>query len=414
MRIAFFVWEYPPVLVGGLGTYAQYITQEFVKKGHEVTVFTLNPGNLPTRERMDGIEVHRPKLFNTSTVLSTFVANSLLKWGEHLKFFSDIFTYNLLSTSKMLNLLIAKEGREFDVISVHDWLSVMSGIWAKEAGRRFVFHVHSTEWGRSGGNGSTIVQQLEDRGAQLADRIITVSHAMKEDLTRHGWPEKKISVVWNGVDPERYDPAKVPKEKIEELRAKYGIRDNERMILFIGRLTWVKGVRNLIQAMPLIMREHPDVKLVILGRGELQHDVVELVERLGLKDRVVYRFEFVPEDERIVHYAACDLCVFPSIYEPFGIVSLEAMAMEKPVVVGAKGVVGFREQVVPSGPERTGVHVNGEDPVDIAWGINIVLDNYEEAKGWGKNGRRRVMKYFTWDKVAEATLKVYEEVIQGK
>ncbi len=412
MKIAFFVWEYPPALVGGLGTYAQYITREFVKKGHEVTVFTLNPGDLATRERMDGIEVHRPLLIDTSSVLSTFVANDLLKWGSNLKFFSDIFTYNLLSTSKMLNFLMRKEGREFDLVSVHDWLSVMSGIWAKEAGRKVVFHVHSTEWGRSGGNGSQVVQHLENTGAQFANRIITVSYAMKEDLTRHGWPEEKISVVWNGVDPEKYNPAKVPKERVEELRARYGIKDDERMILFIGRLTWVKGVRNLIQAMPLVMREHPNVKLVILGRGELQHDIIELVERLGIKDRVIYRFEFVPEDERIAHYAACDLCVFPSIYEPFGIVSLEAMAMEKPLVVGARGVVGFREQVIPSGPERSGVHVNGEDPADIAWGINVILEDYERARKWGRNGRQRVLRYFTWDKVADATLKIYEEVIR--
>lgn len=99
---------------------------------------------------MNGIEAHRPLLIDTSSVLSTFVANDLLKWGSNLKFFSDIFTYNLLSTSKMLNLLVKEEGREFDLVSVHDWLSVMSGIWAKEAGRKVVFHVHSTEWGEVG------------------------------------------------------------------------------------------------------------------------------------------------------------------------------------------------------------------------------------------------------------------------
>ena len=85
--------------------------------------------------------------------------------------------------------------------------------------------------------------------------------------------------------------------------------------------------------------------------------------------------------------------------------------MGKPLVVGARGVVGFREQVIPSGPERCGVHVNGEDPADIAWGVNVILEDDERAERWGKNGRRRVLRYFTWDKVAEATLKIYEEVL---
>lgn len=95
--------------------------------------------------------------------------------------------------------------------------------------------------------------------------------------------------------------------------------------------------------------------------------IVETAHRMGISDKVVCSFEFVPEKERILHYAAANLCVFPSIYEPCGIVSLEAMSMEKPVVVGAHGVVGFCEQVIPSGPDQNGVHVNGKDSIDIAW-----------------------------------------------
>ena len=99
---------------------------------------------------------------------------------------------------------------------------------------------------------------------------------------------------------------------------------------------------------------------------------------------------------------------FCSVYEPFGIVSLEAMAMEKPVVVGAHGIVGFREQVVPSGSDQNGVHVNGEDIADIAWGVKEALRDPEKARVWGRNGRRRALEYFTWRKTAEQTLKIYE------
>ncbi|RLI40231.1 glycosyltransferase family 1 protein, partial [Candidatus Bathyarchaeota archaeon] len=177
-------------------------------------------------------------------------------------------------------------------------------------------------------------------------------------------------------------------------------------------LTWVKSVRNLLQAMPMVFSEYPKTKLVILGKGEEQRDIVETAERLGIKDKIIYRFEFIPEDERILHYAAADLCVFPSVYEPFGIVSLEAMSMAKPVVVGAQGVVGFREQVVSSGPDQNGVHVNGGDPADIAWGIKEVLKDPERAKKWGENGRKRVLEFFTWRKAAEQTLEIYKTLLE--
>ena len=414
MRIGFFVWEYPPKLVGGLGTYAEYITREFVELGHDVTVFTLNSGDLRTREILRGVEIHRPLIADASNVFPLFVTEDLKKWGTNIRFFNDIFIYNILSSTKFINDLVKKEGYHFDVACVHDWLSSIVGIIIKnETKIPLAFHVHSTEFGRSGGQGSEVVSYLETSTAQMADRIVTVSHAMREDLIRHGWPEPKISVVWNGVDPERYNPNLCKKEDVEKLRQKYGIQQDETMLLFLGRLTWVKSIRNLIQAMPLILRDYPKTKLVILGKGEEQVDVAETASRLGIGKNVTCHFEFVPEKERILHYAAAEICVFPSVYEPFGIVSLEAMAMEKPVVVGARGVVGFREQVISSGPEQNGVHVNGEDPADIAWGVKEILKDPEKAKRWGKNGRRRVLQYFTWTKAAEQTLQIYETLLTG-
>ncbi len=164
--------------------------------------------------------------------------------------------------------------------------------------------------------------------------IITVSYAMKEDLVSHGWKSDKIYVVWNGIDPSVYDPSKDQLRRSPGTAEKYGISADEKMILFVGRLNWVKGIMNLVQAMPLVLREYPKAKLVILGTGDEENNIKHLIARLGLEKHVVCRYEFVSEHERILHYAASDLCVFPSLYEPFGIVSLEAMAMEKPIVVG--------------------------------------------------------------------------------
>jgi glycogen(starch) synthase len=412
LRIGFFVWEYPPALVGGLGTYAEYVTQEYVDIGHDVSVFTLNPGNLKTREIQRGVEVHRPLIADASNVFPFFVVDDLKKWGTNIRLFNDIFIYNILSATKFINGLIKKEKYNFDVVCVHDWLSSIAGLVIKNESKiPVIFHTHSTEWGRSSGQGSEVVGHFESAMAQNSDRIITVSYAMQRDLIQHGWPQSKISMVWNGVDADRYDPRKAKQEEIKAIRQKYGIPDGWNMILFVGRLTWVKGVRNILQALPMVLKEFPNSKLVILGKGEEQRDIVETAERLNIRDNVVYRFDFVPESERILHYAAADLCVFPSTYEPFGIVSLEAMSMEKPIVVGARGVVGFREQVVSSGTDQCGIHINGEDPADIAWGIKETLKNPEKARNWGENGRKRVLEFFTWRKVADETLKIYESLI---
>jgi glycogen(starch) synthase len=415
MRIGFFAWEYPPALVGGLGTYATYITREFVGIGHDVTVFTLNTGDLKTREIINGVEVHRPFILNASDVFPLVVSEDLRQWGTYIKFFSDVFIYNVLSAAKFVNLCMRKDECPCDIVCVHDWLSAFSGLMIKKELRTpIVFHVHSTEWGRSGNEGSHVIKHMESKMAEVADAVVTVSYAMKDDMVRHGWDQNKIHVVWNGVDPDRYDPTLVSQESVRNLREKYGIKDNQQMILYVGRLTWFKGIRNLLQAFPQVLKEFPEARLVILGRGEEQKDITEFVERCELNGKIICRFEFVPEEERILHYAAADLCVFPSLYEPFGIVSLEAMSMEKPIVVGAKGIVGFREQVVPSGSEQTGVHVNGEDAMDIAWGIEATLKDPEAAKAWGKNGRRRVLKYFTWRSAAQQTLKIYEGLLNRR
>jgi glycogen(starch) synthase len=411
LRIGFFVWEYPPALVGGLGTYAEYITREYVAMGNDVTVFTLNPGNLKTREIIRGVEVHRPLIADASNVFPMFVTDDLKKWGTNIRMFNDIFIYNILSGTKFINSMLKKEGCNYDVVCVHDWLSSIAGIMVKnETKTPVAFHVHSTEWGRAGGPGSEVVSHLEWATSQEVDKIITVSCAMQEDLVRHGWEKSKISVVWNGVDPAHYNPVKSKPAEIEAVRERYGIKPEDKMILFLGRLTWVKGVTNLVQAMPMVLADYPDVKLVILGKGEQQNDITELANRLGIKENVACRFEFVPEKERILHYAAADVCIFPSTYEPFGIVSLEAMSMAKPIIVGAQGVVGFREQVVPYGPDQNGVHVNGGNPVDIAWGIKETLSDPDRAKRWGENGRKRVLQYFTWREAAEQTLQIYEKL----
>lgn len=411
--MAVLVYEYPPKIVGGLGTYAAEITRKFVLLDHDVTVFTMNDDarSLPTREIWRGIEIHRPLHIDISDSLPDVLAEDIKKWGRGVQLFSKILVYNYLSASKLVNELIRKERFKYDIMIAHDWLSAISGITIKkELGLPFAFHVHSTEKGRTLGNGSEVVSNIELRGGRAADLIVTVSYAMKDELMKLGFPKDKIQVCYNGVDPQKYDPKTVNAEQIKKVRALYGIKDDELMILFIGRLVGVKGVDRLIMAMSHVLQKIPNAKLVIVGLGDLQDYLVNLVRTMRLHNSVKFRFEFVPEEERILHYAACDIAVFPSLYEPFGIVVLEAMSLERPVVVGAAGVSGMREIVIPHGEEQCGFHVNPSNPADIAWGIVSTLENSEKRKWLGKNGRQRVLNEFTWDKIAEETVASYERI----
>ncbi|HTX44177.1 MAG TPA: glycosyltransferase family 4 protein, partial [Methanocella sp.] len=224
MRIAFFTWEYPPRLVGGLGTYAEYITRDFVRMGNDVAVFTMNTGDLRTSEVLRGVSVHRPLGVDASGVLRIIASSELQAWGDQLRFFSSILVNDVLGCAKLANELIKKEGIKFDMACVHDWMGAMAApILKSELNMPVAFHVHSTEWGRSRGQGSKAVNDIEHSGSLVADRIITVSYVMKEDLVSHGWKADKIHVVWNGIDPGVYDPSKVNADAVKALRQRYGI-----------------------------------------------------------------------------------------------------------------------------------------------------------------------------------------------
>jgi glycogen(starch) synthase len=417
LKIALLVYEYPPKIVGGLGTYAAEITRKFVLLGHDVTVFTMNDdkGSLPTRELLRGIEIHRPVHIDVSDSLPDVVAEDVRKWGRGIQFFSKILMYNYLSASKMINELVRRDDFKYDLVVAHDWLSIIAGISIKkELGTPLVFHVHSHERGRTLGNGSEVVTSIEHRGGQMSDFVVTVSYAMQDELIQAGFPSEKIRVCYNGVDPKKYSLERVSQEKIMEVKQKYGLGENDLMVLFVGRLVWIKGVDKLIRAMPQVLQKVPNAKLVIVGLGDMQDYLRRLVQNLNLQDVVKFRFEFIPEEERITHYAACDVAVYPSLYEPFGIVTLEAMSMEKPVVVGATGVSGMREIVVISGPDQCGFHINPNDPADIAWGIVNAIQDPEKKAHFGRNGRKRVLELFTWEHAAERTIQIYTDLLESK
>ena len=413
MNIVHFSWEFPPVIYGGLGTFVTELTSKQVALGNEVTVFSLNRDNsLTTYERQGNIDVYRPKTLDLTSTFYLCVDHELRAWGPYFKFFADVLSYNIMSASQFVNLLVRKNCKKFDIMEGHDWLGILAGMTAKkELGIPLIFHVHSTEVGRSIGRGSHTIKDIEFEGGQIADCVITVSNAMSDELHKLGFPPDKIRVCWNGVDPNKYDPSKVSNEEKMQMRRRYGINDNENFLFFIGRLVSVKGVDNLVKAMPSVLNDFPNTKLVILGVGDMEGGLRALVNNLGLQGKVILRTEFVNERERIIHYAASDVVVLPSLYEPFGIVCTEGMSMAKPVVVGARGTNGMREQIIPSGEKQCGIHIDPYNPDDIAWGIKEVLKSKDKAIQMGKNARQRAIEVFSWDAVTKRALEIYKEFI---
>jgi glycosyltransferase involved in cell wall biosynthesis len=413
MNIAHFSWEFPPAIWGGLGTFALEITQKQVSRGNSVSVFALNDENkLNISEKWNKVEVYRPKTLDLTSTLGLFSNKDVRSWGSNFKFFADVMDYNINSASQLINTLVKKNGRSFDIIDAHDWLGIVGGmIVKKKLGVPLMFHVHSTEEGRSVGGGSSTIKNIEFEGGQFADCVITVSHAMSDELKNMGFQQEKIRVCWNGVDPKKYDPQNISSEERIKFRQRHGVSDDENLLFFIGRLVTVKGVDNLIRAMPSILEDFPNTKLLVLGIGDMENQLRLIIDELGLKEKIILRTEFVSEEERILLYAAADIVVLPSLYEPFGIVCTEAMSMAKPVVVGARGTNGMREQTISSGNEQCGFHINPFDPDDIVWGVKQVLDSKERSILMGKKARKRVIEHFSWDVVTDKTLEIYKEFI---
>ncbi|MDR2855915.1 MAG: glycosyltransferase family 4 protein [Methanomicrobiales archaeon] len=410
LKLAYIVDEYPPFFRGGLGTYAMEITPRLIKEAVSPFVCSRNTGDDPENGDYKSIPVYRPKLMNIHSLLSLFSPGDVIQWAPaDQNFFMETLLFCEMAAQRIIH--DGQNQSRFDAVAVHDWLSAPAGFLVQENLHiPLIMHFHSTEQGRTIG-GSQIIRDIEREAAKRADAIITVSHAMKNELISFGYPAEKINVVYNGVDTAKYNMKRYPASILSPFKEKIGV-SSRPVILFIGRLTWVKGAEELVQAMPEILSQVPDAVLVLIGVGELETAIRTHITDLNLEDHVIFIPELISEDERLLYYAACDVAVFPSKYEPFGIVCTEAMSMGKPVVVGATGTNGFREQIIPTGSEQCGFHVNPWDPSDIAKYVNIFLQNKDLRKQCGKNARKRVLEQFRWEHIAKQTAEIYQSVQQ--
>jgi len=393
--------EFPPRIFGGLGVYVDEISRELVSLGESISVFTLGDGTLKRYQDMDGVEVFRMYPVPIRDGLDVFFSLQTLSWGEGLRFLEDLISLNQLCAASLM------ENGPFQLCVAHDWLSLLGGMAVKREGIPMIYHVHGLEIGRTDTPNPQLVT-LEKKGADVADLVITVSQAMKQQLVGLGVSSEKIRVCYHGVDAAFFNPDLADAKRLAALRKRYGFASDDIIVLFMGRLECVKGIVQLFSAIPIVQEKHPRVKLLAVGKGSLEGWAISEAKRLG---GITVVTDFLDGEEKMLTYALADLCVFPSIYEPFGIVALEAAAMGKAAVVGASGTSGLAEIVKNPGDELpTGVHVNARDPNDIAWGINLALEDQGRLKSWGMNARTRVLGEFTWQKAAERTLEIYTEV----
>ena len=223
----------------------------------------------------------------------------------------------------------------------HDWLGLLGGMAVKREGIPMIYHVHGLEVGRSDNPNPQLVA-LEKKGAEVADLIITVSEAMKQELVSLGVRAEKVRVCYHGVDAAFFNPDQADPKRLTALRKRYGYAEDDVIVLFMGRLESVKGIVQLFSAIPDVLAKHPNLKLLVVGKGSLESWAISEAKRLGCITLVT---DFLDAEDKMHHYALADLCVFPSIYEPFGIVALEAAAMGKAAVVGAAGTSGLAEIV---------------------------------------------------------------------
>ena len=387
MKILMLTWEYPPRVVGGISRVVYDLSHRLIKDGHEVTVITYREGDTPYYEDDKGVKVHRVDNYMINP-------NNFIDWIMQLNF-------NMIAEASKI---IAEEGT-FDVIHAHDWLVASAAKTIKNSYNiPIVATIHATEAGRNSGIHDETQRYINDTEWMLtyeATEVIVNSNYMKGEIQRlFGLPFEKINVVANGVNLNKFTGM----ERDYSFRRRYAM-DNEKIILFMGRLVNEKGVQHLIAAMPKILAGYHDAKLVIAGKGGMLDELRAEANALGLGDKVYFAGYLCGKDVEKM-YKAADISVFPSTYEPFGIVALEGMLAERPIVVSDAGGLG---EIVEH--RETGMKSYCGNANSIADSILELLYNPELYANIVKKAKAKVKNNYNWAKIAQDTHFTYQKAI---
>lgn len=382
MKILMLSWEYPPNIVGGLSRHVYGLSVQLAELGHEVHVVTAGNGSLPGFEIIKGVKVHRVLPLN-------YEDHDFLTWIAGLN----------LAIAFMAEKLA--EEMTFDLIHAHDWLVGSSAIILKETlAIPLLTTIHATEHGRHNGIHTEMQRFIHDKEAQLiaeSDQLIVCSDFMREQLLSLFQPQhEKIAVIANGIDP--IDVSVEPEELFPFIK-------NKKYVFSVGRIVKEKGFETIIEAAKIAKKKDIDIYFIIAGKGPMLERYRQMVTEQQLEHYIAF-IGFVTEIERNALLKRCEIAVFPSLYEPFGIVALEAMILARPTIVsntgGLKGIVNQKQ---------TGLLMNPGDANNLIENIELLLHNPQKGNEMGIKGKQMVTSLYGWKRIALQTVQVIEDTL---
>jgi glycogen(starch) synthase len=388
-RVLILSWEYPPLIEGGLARHVRKLAEQLVAvEDVEVHVLTRGDERMAAEDELDGVFVHRVREPRRPRDLGEFVT-----WVEHMN--ADMLAAGVELGDRF----------DFDLVHGHDWLVAVAG---DHLANRFrcplVVTIHATEYGRHQGwvddHPQSHIHGVERWMANRADRVITCSHYMRGHVADvYGLEESRVTVIPNGIDPLDLQPV----DDLDRLRAQFAAPD-ERLVVLVGRLVYEKGFQLALEALPGLVERLGDVRFLVAGSGTHEQELRRQAADLGLDAHGTF-LGWIGDDVLHSLYRIADLCVVPSIYEPFGLVALEAMASGCPCIVADTG--GLRE-IVPE-DERVGLRFNGGDAEHLAVMVEWLLTDDALRERLVVEASDHVLS-FDWADVARQTAALYAEL----
>jgi glycogen synthase len=387
MRVLILSWEYPPLIEGGLARHVGKLAENLATLGVEAHVLTRGREESPPEELSAGVTLHRVREPRRPAELGEFIT-----WVEHMN--TDMLAAGVELGDRL----------EFDIVHGHDWLVAVAGDHlAKRFRAPLAITIHATEYGRHQGwvdkHPQSHIHSVENWMANRADQVITCSAYMRDHVSDiYRIEEERIAVIPNGIDPA--DLHLVDDREVRKLRARFATPD-EKLVLLVGRLVYEKGFQIALEAMPEVVGRVGNVRFLVAGSGTHEEELRAQAQALGLEKYGTF-LGWIGDDVLHSLYRIADLTVVPSIYEPFGLVALEAMACGCPCLVADTG--GLRE-VVPH--EEVGLRFRSRDPASLAEVATRLLTDEELGHRLVAEAHEHV-RGFDWADVAERTLAVYE------
>jgi glycogen(starch) synthase len=385
-RLLILSWEYPPLIEGGLARHVRKLAEALVDLDIDVHVLTRGGEESPAEERAGGVAIHRIREPKRPTDLGEFVA-----WVERMN--SDMLAAGVELGDRY----------SFGLVHGHDWLVANAcDHLAKRFRAPLVTTIHATEHGRHQGwvdkHPQSYIHGVERWITNRSDRVIACSYYMREQIADiFGVEEERVSVIPNGIDPRDLQPQD-PAE-LQRMRLEFAGPD-EKLVLVVGRLVYEKGFQLALEAMPRVVARVPGTRFLVAGSGTHELELRRQAQELGLMEQGTF-LGWIGDDVLHSLYPIADICVVPSIYEPFGLVALEAMASGCPCIVADTG--GLRE-VVPH--EEAGLRFRARDPESLADMAVRLLGDEMLGQRLVSEGLDHIRR-FDWADIAEQTAEVY-------